>query len=167
MESDTAADSSSGNRRASSQNCIVQVNITEVEMCNGSSGPNFVLNSLLSHQTLQTLPSSVAASQSFLWPSLHFPESLLEETALRHLKPVARDEGQTKPVLSSYYPVTCFRDRQKQNFLRVFQGLSLQLPKTNRLLLGLESFWIPSGGCSAPLIVHKQPLKRLSYGKSA
>lgn len=45
------------------------------------------------------------------------------------------------------------------------QGLSLQLPKTNRLLLGLESFWIPSGGCSAPLIVHKQPLKRLSYGK--
>lgn len=72
MESDTVDESSLGNRRAPSQNLVVHLGTTKVEVGMGSSGLSFVRDSPLRQQALQLLTSSVVASQGVLQPSLHF-----------------------------------------------------------------------------------------------
>lgn len=103
MESDTVDDSSSGSR----------VGTLPEPKCpcehHQSGGGHWKLRPWLRVQLPLETPGTAAIA--IFWGcftrvphphSMAFPEYLLKEAAMRHLKPLVRGEGQTKASLSSY-----------------------------------------------------------------
>lgn len=107
MDSDSADDSSSGNRSMPPQNANAWVNITHVEIGMGSSGLSFVLN-------FPEPAGTVYPAFFFLWllhkasrspRTFSFSKKRGEavSSVRRHIRSVAADEEQRK---RQCYPVT-------------------------------------------------------------